>query len=373
MITKIYNKSIYFILFSLLIFVIGEVLTSFCFPQELHYLRENRYTISENIPGFKGGLFSKEFNTSFKFNKAGQRGRAVSYEKPEGARRVLFLGDSFLASLQVNYEDFFVPQTEQKLNGLSQMPYEVMAMGVGGWDNVQQLIYLKNEGVKYNIDDVVVFLYTGNDINGNYGRWYDENLSQYIDREDLNLFYRNSEKTNPIKLVKELLLQQSHFINLIYKATASSKFREDLRKFSRKIGVIEIPEREQRKVDLSREEKREKSWQLTFDLMDKFKEYCQAKGINLHYVLIPDNTQVYPEHFKERFKKIQDKYWGIPKAQTRIINALEERKIKYLDLLPVFTKEASRIPSLLYFKENEHWTPEGHQLVSNTIKDYFLS
>jgi hypothetical protein len=347
----------------------GEVLTAVFFPQRLQYIRENKYTISENVPGFRGREFDKEFAIDFTLNQSGRRGEDLPYRKGPGTKRVLFLGDSFLASLQVPLRDYFVTHLTEMLNRGGHGRIENIPVGVGGWDNVQELIYLKNEGIRYAPDLVAVFLYAGNDINGNYGRWYVENLGAYAAREDLDLNYRRREGVHLAKRLKEALLQNSHFFNLMYNATRSSRFRETLRRFNRKTGVIEIPERSEDLAGIPREARIRRGWAITFHLMDLFKEYCRKKGVKLVYIIVPDNSQIYPDHFPERFRKIRREYWGMTSAQPRLVRALKAKGIDHIDLTPYLAREARRSDALLYFRENEHWTRAGHLFVAGLLAD----
>lgn len=363
----------YFFLFTALFLFFGETLTCLFFPQQLEYMRENRYTISENVPNHRGKSVGKEYGASFTFNKKGMRGGDIPYENADKRKRLLFLGDSFLTSVQVGLEDHFVTLLDRELNSEVKNGVEIISYGVGGWDNVQELIYLKNEGYRYKPDIVVIFFYIGNDINGNYGRWFHENLGQYTQREDIDLNYRLKEKTNPVKLFKEFFLQRSHFLNAVYKATSSSKFRDMLRGLNRKIGVIEIPELDKSAESLSASERIEKGWDITFKLMDLLKDYCSLHNMRLVYVIIPPDGQIYPDHLQEEFKAIQRDNWGCDNAQPRAIKALEEKGIDYIDLTPYFKKEAEKNKAiLLYMKDDLHWTKAGHRFLADILNNYLL-
>lgn len=89
-------------------------------------------------------------------NSRGLRGsREYSYEKHAGTPRVLVFGDSFTFGEEVSDDQTYSHYLEQALPGV-----EVLNFGVHGYGHDQMLLYLREEGVKYHPDVVVLgFLY----------------------------------------------------------------------------------------------------------------------------------------------------------------------------------------------------------------------
>jgi hypothetical protein len=89
-------------------------------------------------------------------NSRGLRGaREHPYAKPAGTRRVLVFGDSFTFGEDVSDDETYSHYLEQSLAGV-----EVLNFGVHGYGHDQILLYLREEGVKYQPDVVVLgFLY----------------------------------------------------------------------------------------------------------------------------------------------------------------------------------------------------------------------
>jgi lysophospholipase L1-like esterase len=92
-------------------------------------------------------------------NGSGYRDREFRKEKPAG-RRVLALGDSITAGLNVKAEETFPKVLEKKLGE----GYEVYNMGVHGYGPDQSYVQLKEEGMRLNPDMVVLCLFA-NDFN----------------------------------------------------------------------------------------------------------------------------------------------------------------------------------------------------------------
>jgi hypothetical protein len=98
----------------------------------------------------------------FHSNSRGIRGEVEhSYAKPKGKLRILCLGDSFTFGEGVSDGETYPYYLQQMLPNV-----EVINMGVHGYGHDQTLIYLKEEGVKYRPDIVILgFLAQDNDRN----------------------------------------------------------------------------------------------------------------------------------------------------------------------------------------------------------------
>jgi hypothetical protein len=85
-------------------------------------------------------------------NSRGLRGiREYEYQKPPGKRRIVVLGDSFTFGSEVADDDTFSHYLESSLPNT-----EVLNLGVQGYGHDQMLLYLKEEGVKYHPDIVIL-------------------------------------------------------------------------------------------------------------------------------------------------------------------------------------------------------------------------
>ena len=88
----------------------------------------------------------------FHSNSRGIRGEVEhSYAKPKGKLRILCLGDSFTFGEGVSDSETYPHYLQQMLPNV-----EVINMGVHGYGHDQMLIYLKEEGVKYRPDIVIL-------------------------------------------------------------------------------------------------------------------------------------------------------------------------------------------------------------------------
>ena len=86
-------------------------------------------------------------------NANGLRDTDITYQKPNGEFRILFLGDSQLFGDGVSAEETFASLLERKLNAA-----QAINAGIIGYGTDQQLLFLKKDGVKYAPDLIVVTL-----------------------------------------------------------------------------------------------------------------------------------------------------------------------------------------------------------------------
>src|SRR5262249_2791962 len=94
----------------------------------------------------------KVANTTFSSNSKGLRGFAEhAYEKAPGSLRILTFGDSFTFGDEVNDDETWAYFLEKLLPGS-----EVLNFGVHGYGHDQMLLYLREEGIKYHPDIVIL-------------------------------------------------------------------------------------------------------------------------------------------------------------------------------------------------------------------------
>ncbi|MCI0621669.1 MAG: SGNH/GDSL hydrolase family protein, partial [Acidobacteria bacterium] len=99
-------------------------------------------------------------------NSFGNRGTAHNYQKTQGKCRILVLGDSFTEGVQVGEEDVFTRVLERKDPAL-----EVINAGVGGYGTVQEYLYLRSDGLRFN-PDAVLLMFFENDLTDNCLSYY---------------------------------------------------------------------------------------------------------------------------------------------------------------------------------------------------------
>jgi len=102
------------------------------------------------------------FGTEVSVNSLGFRGREIELEKPQGARRIVVLGDSITFGNDLSLEETY-PQRVEDLLAQAGHAAQVCNLGVTGYDTLQQAIALERVGLRL-CPDVVVVGFCFNDV-----------------------------------------------------------------------------------------------------------------------------------------------------------------------------------------------------------------
>lgn len=101
------------------------------------------------------------YRATVRTNALGLRGGEVRIPKLSGVYRILLLGDSMTAGLEVDQEDTFAAVCERRLDG--QRRTEVINAGVRGYNLDNVLGFLQTDGLALE-PDLVVYVFTDNDL-----------------------------------------------------------------------------------------------------------------------------------------------------------------------------------------------------------------
>lgn len=136
------------------------------FPRYHTDYRYGPYTIKGIRPNAEFWHTSVDGSWKYVTNGRGFRNTSdFEYDKPDGAIRIISLGDSHTQGYEVRQEFTFSAVLERYL-GEHQKRAEVINAGVSGFSNAEELVFLENEGVKYQ-PEVVVVGFSTNDFEDN--------------------------------------------------------------------------------------------------------------------------------------------------------------------------------------------------------------
>jgi hypothetical protein len=151
-------------------------------------------------------------------NGRGLRGaREYSYEKPPGVTRIVVLGDSFTFGEDVDDSETYSRQLETMLPGV-----EVLNLGVHGYGHDQMLVYLREEGLRYK-PDVVLLGFLSDDMERNVLGFRDYAKPRFV-LEDGHLVLRGS----PVPPPEETMAAEpwrSRFVDLLRLLQARWRWR----------------------------------------------------------------------------------------------------------------------------------------------------
>ncbi len=147
---------------------VGELLVRWLAPQPLIQLRPDIWIPDHGGLGWRmGSHVDTRVNTGereVRLRTDADGHRVGAGPRPPAQRRILAMGDSFLAAIQVNYEDTLTARLERSLSAAMGERVRVVNSGVGGWGPDHYRLATRAELARRPYDLVVVFLFRGNDI-----------------------------------------------------------------------------------------------------------------------------------------------------------------------------------------------------------------
>lgn len=148
---------------SVVLLLSGEMYFRLFKPQSIvpRYVETSHYGIRKNIANVRGEMITSMYRHKFNTNSQGFRGtKEYSSKKPSKTYRVIVLGDSIALGHGVEDNETFSAILEKRL--AQKRPAEVINMGVAGFGTGEELIQMKNLGLQYD-PDLVILAYYPND------------------------------------------------------------------------------------------------------------------------------------------------------------------------------------------------------------------
>jgi lysophospholipase L1-like esterase len=215
-----------------------------------------------------------EFHVPIRLNKNGFNDKDYSFERPRpGTSRVLVLGDSYVAALEVRQRETFHKLLEQRLNAedpLGSGSYEVIALGQGNRAQRQQLAWLREFGPRYRPDLVLLVFFCGNDIM--------ENSDSLFERAGHYGRFMLRVAARKVALYNHLFLVRSSRLNGLLAYRAALLYSTHLYLFDRRVTreQLDSPDIEVYRTPPSPEWR--KAWETTADLLAQIKQETERQG-----------------------------------------------------------------------------------------------
>lgn len=300
-------------------------------------------------------------------NSHGMAWREVATRGDPGKQRVAFLGDSFtFGSWASDYSKNFVGIFEKTLPSDT---FEALNFGVGGYGLQDEELILKELALAFGPSYVVVVSYMGNDFRDTWLGLNRENIirgTAQINRETLRArvperwLVPDDRVPVPCPTPGWRRLAQA---SAAFRRLAPLLDLEDLcvifrpnRNFLQPAFWSSLPPPD---VALqARDAVLESLWRM--------EELTAAQGVRLAVVALPTAAQVYAlEPSGRNFDT------ALPQAYLQTF--CRDRRIPYLDLLPLLRQQAAVSNRRLYLDRDIHLTEFGHSRVGELIASWFES
>ena len=283
--------------------------------------------------------------------RVGPRGRV------EADTRVLLIGDSYMAALQVEYEQSLAGLLEHRLPERLGRPIAIRNAGQAGWDPPQYLFEARSLFARDTFSLALVSVYIGNDV-----------VTSRPDRIPPRLPVETYAFRVPTRVSSaEVIDAFFHPLNdwLKRRSQLFIFFKTRLEPVLMHLGLTAeyFPEEFRRSTRAS------SRWAVTCGLLADIAGAAAQQGVRTVFLLVPAPFQVEPEVFREYARG-----FGLDSTQvdldqpTRLIReGLEARGLTVLDVLPAF-RVAERNGPALYGSVDRHFSPRGHQVLEQLIE-----
>jgi len=246
-------------------------------------------------------------------------------QKEPGTTRIAVLGDSFIWGDGVDYDNIWSHKLE-KLLSRSFPTVEVISWGHCGWSTKDEYDFLTLEGIKYNIDYLIV--------------GYVTNDTSFGDIPQLYMTWQNSSK---LSIVRNIFPYSFDFLSSHLNRLLEASLRKDH-------GYVNWENLLYAQENLFKYK----------NLLSKISIYCSNNDIQLLFVLTPNfcDNHHYLGHFKNKYELI--------------IPLLNETQIPYINLLPSVCNNFSKYSpyELAANKANGHPGPLVTSLYAEEVYNY---
>ena len=295
------------------------------------YMFENDPVLGHRMAAnFTGRMRTAEYDVAVSTNSEGLRGgeSESSIEK-----KVLVLGDSFAFGVGVEDNETFSEVLERKISEKEDV--EVVNAGVGGYGTDQELLYLKEDGLRLNPEVVIVAFFVGNDLTDNI------DVSNFSVVE--GFFVKDYKSSEKMKL----------YVMSFLSAKADAVFRSLAKE---KKGFDDLFEKKDfYEVYAGSSERTGREWTKTEGLLEEIVALSEENGARVIILSIPSR----------KFFPLDKEAYGKVKARHRLLEFGKKRNILIIDLVEEFGREKD--PLRFYFKEDGHFTREGHEKVADLL------
>lgn len=308
-----------------------------------NYFRPSFVFYDSSYNRFRGKPNALDYD--FHLNSRGFKDVEFKTQKAEDTYRILGLGDSFAFGI-VPYQYAYLTLLEERLNASGEKT-EVINMGIAGAGPRDYLALLVNEGLDLAPDMVLVSFFIGNDL-----------AEETKERKLYTYSYAAS-------FINYLITVNRGFEGWV--PHPSHVYDDAAPTFSDQAFIALESERSEIYRKQSRQFESDLAAALSY--LVQIKQQCDARGIALAVVLLPDEVQVNPSLQSrvlelKTFNSSADAFdFALP--NRLLAKGLKEHGIPVLDLLDDFSRASRQSP--LYRSNDTHWNIAGNNLAADTI------
>lgn len=334
---------------------LAETMVRMLAPQQLIIPRPDIYIAVDSLGWKHRPLVNTTVNTgertvAFRTDSFGFRiARSGRRKTP---RHVLLLGDSFMAAMQVEYEQSFAGLLDASLATLD-TPASVDNAGVAGWDPPQYLIQLRRSLKARRYDLVVVCIYIGNDVVPRFVRRIPP-----LQPQEVHAFRwpRSASRAEVINAwlypINDLLKRWSHSYILAKKQLRAVRMRAGLTAES-------LPR------DILRRDSTSSRYDTTLVIIKEIAGIARAHGVPIQFFLLPSAYQVDSAELRTFLRgfNIQPSQIDVNQPNRMLGSRLAAARLPFTDVTDAL-RAARQSGKRTNGAVDAHLSPEGHSVVA---------
>lgn len=347
-------------------YVAIDLLAGFILIQPLSPpLVPDQYRHHKMVPNSFTSFRQPDFQYVQRVNNFGMRGQDVPAAKPAGSYRILMLGDSFTMGKGVEDTETFSVLLEAALRRKvgsceGARTIEVLNGGVDSYAPILSYLELTRDLGALDPDMVVHNL----DVS---------DLIQEAAYRQVAVFGANGEivgvpqAERSSSLTEKLRTWIERHLFLTRAALYYINERAGYREFSVRTVVEQANFAIAAHTLEGDSEPRDQQWRDIFDSIGRIKAYADSRGIDYHLSIYPWAHQVSDtEWIPGRYAYMPEGARPSDKSLMTVRELAAARGIDLIDLFPAFRNHRGGQP--LYFRQDSHWTPSGHEVVASALE-----
>lgn len=365
-----------------LAFLVGELACRFLLPVSsvrYYYDREIGTTLA---PGSRMRWVSKgDFNSVVLTNTHGFHDREHAYEKEKEVFRVVVLGDSFMEALQVPIEEGFCQRLEEDLKRLTgKNRIEVINLGLSGRGPAQHYAILKERGLKYRPDLVIMALLPGNDFSDTSFEISQSPYKPYYWIDEMERLQARPLHVPPWYSPRSLLQRSSLAYYLVYEILKNQTLAKGF------TGLGLIPRTTGSMSDNSHGENEAKpplpftfglyqkeppplwkeAYRVTLRMIAEARDLSRLNHAGFFVFTIPVKADIEMDQ-NERLASYKEENIDFMRPFKEIQTYCDEKDIPCLDLTGPFREEFGKHGRSFTWSHDGHWNPYGHDLAARLV------
>jgi len=315
--------------------------------------------------GFRPGS-PVEFRTPIVLNKLGFHDRDYEETRPTPKTyRVLVLGDSYVAAMEVENRQAFHKLLEARLNAedpLGRGSYEVIAFGQGNRAQEAELGWLRAYGPRYRPDLVLLVFFCGNDVMENSPATYGK-ASAFAS------FYQKVIAPRKIALYQRLFVVRRSRLNGFVAERVATFYSMRMNLFHGDVSREQLagPDVEVYRTPPAPEW--QEAWRRTAALLGEVRQEAALQGAGYAMAVI-SGPQAIAEAGQERLRGGRDRAMDLEQPDRWVAGWCGDNGVPSLSLAKAL-READ--PRRVFWRFDAHLTPFGHQVAAAALYPFLVA